>query len=71
MDFTLRRLPWIQVDPELRQGRSRKHGDNPAINSISACIADLPCSSGSKFMPSKPRSNNPAPHEQSVTIDRV
>lgn len=27
MDFTLRRLPWIQVDPELRQGRGRKHGD--------------------------------------------
>ena len=30
MDFTLRRLPWIQVDPELRQGRSRKHGDEPS-----------------------------------------
>lgn len=29
MDFTLRCLPWIQVDPELRQGRGRKHGDEP------------------------------------------
>lgn len=29
MDFTLRHLPWIQIDPELRQGRSREHGDEP------------------------------------------
>lgn len=29
MDFTLRCLPWIQVDPELRQGCRRQHGNEP------------------------------------------
>ena len=30
MDFTLRSRPWIEIDPELRQGRRRKHGDEPS-----------------------------------------
>ncbi len=30
MYFTLRSRPWIEIDPELRQGRCRKHGDEPS-----------------------------------------
>jgi hypothetical protein len=30
MDFTLRSRPWIEIDPELGQGRGRKHCDEPS-----------------------------------------
>jgi len=44
---------------------------NPAINSISACIADLPVPTATELMRPKPRSDNPAADEQSVTIDQL